>query len=81
MLPGLKERHPDEDLDTILLRAMFAGGQVDAMKKAVAEGTGGDVEAAGALTALIKAIYDSADSGQFHISAPELDINLTKKAK
>ena len=81
MLPGLKERHPDEDLDTILLRAMFAGGQVDAMKKAVAEGTGGDVEAARALTALIKAIYDSADSGQFHISAPELDINLTKKAK
>src|SRR5690606_22115758 len=38
MLPGLRERHPDEDIDTLLLRAMFAGSQVDEMKKTVAAG-------------------------------------------
>lgn len=34
MLPDLAARYPDDDIDTLLLRAMFAGTQVDEMVKA-----------------------------------------------
>ncbi|GGG71140.1 pyruvate carboxylase [Corynebacterium pelargi] len=81
MMPGLKERYPDEDIDTLLLRAMFAGSQVDAMKEAVANGTSGDEAPGGHLAALVQEMYNVAEKGQFSIKANDLEINLTKGEK
>lgn len=80
-MPGLREAHPDEDVDTLLLRAMFAGSQVDAMKEAVANGTSGDEAATGDLAALVKEMYNKADKGQFLLKTDDLEINLTKGDK
>ena len=69
VLPGLKEAHPDEDIDTLLLRVMFAGSQVDEMKRFVAEGRGGEGEGVkgGVLTSLVQQIYNSSDLSLIHI--------------
>ncbi|MBF0581353.1 pyruvate carboxylase [Corynebacterium sp. ED61] len=83
MMPRLKERFPDEDVDMLVLRAMFAGSQVDEMKKFVAQGLSGQGEGApgGSLMALVKSLYESTEQGQFSLSTPDLEINLTKGAK
>lgn len=83
VLPDLKEAHPDEDIDTLLLRVMFAGSQVDEMKRFVAEGRGGEGEGVkgGVLTSLVQQIYDSSDTTDFHLKTSDLEINLTKGEK
>ncbi len=80
LLPSLKAQYPDDDVDTLLLRAMFAGTQVDEMKRYVAEGRGGQGEGApgGSLTALVQQIYNTAETGQFRIKTEDIEINLTK---
>ncbi len=55
MLPDLKERYPNDDIDTLLLRAMFAGRQVDEMVKAKGEEPAED-ESSSLLT-LIKRVH------------------------
>ena len=79
VLPGLKEAHPDEDIDTLLLRVMFAGSQVDEMKRFVAEGRAGEGEGVkgGVLTSLVQQIYNSSDTTDFHLKTSDLEINLT----
>ena len=83
VLPGLKEAHPDEDIDTLLLRVMFAGSQVDEMKRFVAEGRAGEGEGVkgGVLTSLVQQIYNSSDTTDFHLKTSDLEINLTKGEK
>ena len=83
VLPDLKKAHPDEDIDTLLLRVMFAGSQVDEMKRFVAEGRGGEGEGVkgGVLTSLVQQIYDSSDTTDFHLKTSDLEINLTKGEK
>ncbi|WP_411701773.1 hypothetical protein ACLI1R_001858 [Corynebacterium sp. LaCa97] len=66
-----------------MLRVMFAGSQVDEMKRFVAEGRGGEGEGVkgGVLTSLVQQIYDSSDTTDFHLKTSDLEINLTKGEK
>lgn len=77
MLPRLAEQYPDEDLDWHLLRAMFAGSQVDEMKKAVEEGTGID-ESAFPVLNLLKDLYENNDPGSYSLKLGTTEINLEK---
>ncbi|MGV0393472.1 pyruvate carboxylase [Corynebacterium riegelii] len=79
-LPALQEQYPDDDIDTILLRATISGNNVDEMKRFIAEGRSGQGEgiAGGTLTALVKQMADIAETGQFRLKADDLEINLTK---
>jgi len=77
MMPSLRERYPEEDIDLWLLRAQFAGSQVDEMKKAVAEG--GTAEGSQMPTlALIASLYDSVSSGRQELRSGDLRIALEK---
>lgn len=77
MMPDLKARYPDETIDHLLLRAMFAGTQVDEMQKTVASGKRPD-ESAKPLLALIKALYQKRDTGTVAIKTADLSISLQK---
>ncbi|NUP75808.1 MAG: pyruvate carboxylase subunit B [Sinomonas sp.] len=77
MLPSLQERYPDEDIDLWLLRAQFAGTQVDAMKKVMAEG-GAPSEKRMPTLDLITALYDSAAAGRQVLRSGDLKIALDK---
>lgn len=76
-LPGLKERHPEESIDTLLLRAMFAGSQVDDMKQAAAEGGNVD-ELPHPLLNLLKELHQNHESGRYSLKTGDLEINLVK---
>lgn len=82
-LPALKEQYPDDDIDTLLLRANIPGNNVDEMKRFVAEGRAGQGEGVpgGELTSLVKKIYDTTTSGEVHLKTDDLEINLTKGDK
>jgi oxaloacetate decarboxylase alpha subunit len=77
MLPDLRERHPEESIDLLLLRAMFAGTQVDEMQKAVAAG-GNAEEIPLPLLDLIKAIHQKSQTGRQALNAGNLRISITK---
>ena len=77
MLPYLREHYPDESIDLLLLRAMFAGTQVDEMKKTVAEGGNAD-EIPQPLLGLIKALYDKSPTGTQSLKTGNLQISLEK---
>ena len=82
-LPGLKEQYPDDDIDTLLLRANIPGNNVDEMRRFVAEGRAGQGEGVpgGELTKLVQKIYETTTSGEFHLKTDDLEINLTKKGE
>lgn len=80
MLPDLKQRYPDENIDHLLLRAMFAGTQVDEMQKAVASGERAD-ETQKPLLALIKALHQKKDAGSIVINTTDLSIRMQKGAE
>jgi oxaloacetate decarboxylase alpha subunit len=77
MLPGLQERHPEEDLDTLLLRAQFAGTQVDEMKKAVAAGGNPD-EIPRPVLGLIKGLYAKNQAGRQSLKSGELQVTIDR---
>ncbi|MEV7606745.1 pyruvate carboxylase subunit B [Paenarthrobacter sp. NPDC089322] len=77
MLPALRDRHPDESIDFLLLRAMFAGSQVDEMKRVVASGGNPD-ELYQPILSLVKGLYDSIESGTQSLTAGNLNIRLEK---
>lgn len=77
MLPALRERHPNDPVDVLLLRAMFAGTQVDEMLKTVAAGGNAD-EAAKPLLALVKSLYQSIQTGTQYLRTADLEISLDK---
>jgi oxaloacetate decarboxylase alpha subunit len=77
MLPSLQERYPDEDLDTWLLRAQFAGSQVDEMKKTVAAGGNPDA-AVQPFFGLVKALYENSGAGRQDLTYGNLAISLGK---
>lgn len=79
MLPALRERHPNESMDLLLLRAMFAGTQVDEMKKSVAAGGNAD-EIPRPLLGLIKSIHQKSQTGSQSLRAGNLQI-IIKKGK
>jgi oxaloacetate decarboxylase alpha subunit len=77
MLPDLWERHPDESIELLLLRAMFAGTQVDEMKKTVAAGGNSD-EVPRPLLDLVKALYRISETGTQTLKVGDLRISLEK---
>ncbi|GAA1705773.1 carboxylase [Microbacterium sediminicola] len=77
LLPTLREQYPDEDIDTLLLRAMFAGSQVDEMKRTVAAGGNPD-EMSGPYLSLIKTLYQKLPTGTRTLSAGELTIRIER---
>jgi oxaloacetate decarboxylase alpha subunit len=77
MLPDLRERHPDESIELLLLRAMFAGTQVDEMKRTVAAGGNSD-EVPRPLLDLIRTLYQKSETGTQTLKAGDLRISLKK---
>jgi oxaloacetate decarboxylase alpha subunit len=77
MLPALRKRHPDESIELLLLRAMFAGSQVDEMKKTVAAGGNPD-EVYGPLLGLLKGLYAKSLTGTQTLKTGDLQIVLNK---
>jgi oxaloacetate decarboxylase (Na+ extruding) subunit alpha len=79
MLPDLRTRYPDESTDHLLLRAMFAGSQVDEMKKTVAAGGNTDENPKPFLD-LIKALHGKSATGTKTLKAGDLQISIEKEA-
>lgn len=77
MLPALRKLHPDEDMDLLLLRAMFAGSQVNEMKKTVAAGGNPD-EIYKPILGLIKSLYAKSPTGTQTLTTTDLQIILDK---
>ncbi|WP_104133937.1 MULTISPECIES: pyruvate carboxylase subunit B [unclassified Cryobacterium] len=77
MLPDLRERYPDEGIDLLLLRAMFAGTQVDEMKRTVAAGGNPD-EIYGPILGLVKSLYQTSSTGTQALKFEGLQISLTQ---
>jgi len=80
MLDDLRAQHPDEDIDTILLRAMFAGAQVDEMRAAV-EGGGNSDNITWPVLDLIRALAGSTASGRRELGAGDIRISIDKGAR
>jgi oxaloacetate decarboxylase alpha subunit len=77
MLPDLRARYPNEDIDSLLLRAMFAGTQVDEMQKAKGSGERAD-DTAYPLLGLIKALHRKGKGARRTLTTPDLQISLTR---
>jgi oxaloacetate decarboxylase (Na+ extruding) subunit alpha len=77
MLPDLRERYPNESIEMLLLRAMFAGTQVDEMKRTVAAG-GNPEEISSPVLGLIKGLYEKSSSGKQSLKAGSLQISIEK---
>lgn len=78
MLAELKERHPLESLDHHLLRAMFAGTQVDEMQKAVSSGGNPD-EQYNSILELLEELYQNNEFSYFSLKSDGVEINLEKE--
>ena len=77
MLDDLAARYPEESIDHHLLRAMFAGGQVDEMKKTVATGGNPD-EIHHPLLGIVKSLHATGHTGTKTLNAGDLKISITK---
>lgn len=77
MLDDLAAQFPDEPIEFHLLRAMFAGDQVDEMKKTVAEGGNLD-EIPMPLLGIVKSLYENGRPGVNSLTAGDLHINILK---
>lgn len=77
MLPDLRRRYPNANIDELLLRAMFAGTQVDEMKRTVAAGGNPD-EIPRPVLGLVKALYKMSGTGTHTLNAGDLHISLDK---
>ncbi len=77
MLADIAARHPDESIDLHLLRAMFAGSQVDEMKKVVAEGGNHD-EIPRPLLSVVKSLHAVGGTGTKTLNAGDLKISIIK---
>jgi oxaloacetate decarboxylase (Na+ extruding) subunit alpha len=77
MLEDLATRYPEESIDHHLLRAMFAGSQVDEMKKTVASGGNPD-EIPHPLLGIVKSLHATAQTGIKTLNAGDLKISITK---
>lgn len=77
MLPDLRRRYPDESIDLLLLRAMFAGSQVDEMLRTVAAGGNPD-EVYGPILGLVRSLYAKSSTGTQSLSVGDLQIRITK---
>lgn len=76
MMGDLAQQYPNATKDELLLRAMFAGNQVDAMKEAIANGESGD-DYSGELVSFIKDLA-SGDERQVSLSTGTLEISISR---
>lgn len=76
MMPDLADRYPDDDIDTLLLRAMFAGTQVDEMKKANKEGCAQDAESSSLLALIKRAHAQNAGNRALAIKTANFELKL-----
>lgn len=76
-LPGLKQRYPTDSLDDLLLRAMFAGTQVDEMRRAIREGERSE-DAESSLLKLIKSLSKKKNHGKISLKTNDLEICIDK---
>lgn len=74
MLADLEKAYPENSVDIVLLRAMFAGTQVDEMLKAKKEGTGGEDNSP--LLKLIKSVYERNKQGTISITTPNIELTI-----
>ncbi|MGQ3215283.1 MAG: hypothetical protein ACT6U0_07355 [Shinella sp.] len=77
MLPDIQARHPDDSIDHVLLRAMFAGTQVDDMKKVV-ESAGRADNVPSSLLDLIKGLHRKKSTGTIVLKTADVHISLEK---
>lgn len=77
MIADLAARYPHDSLDHLLLRAMFAGNQVDDMQKAIAS-PGTVNEADSPLLALLKTLYQKNNGASITLKTSDLHITLHK---
>lgn len=77
MLDEIFRRHPDESIEFHLLRAMFAGSQVDEMKQAVADGGNLD-ELPMPLFDIVKLLHQNGQPGINSLTAGDLHISILK---
>lgn len=77
MLPDLAKRHPSDSIDDLLLRAMFAGTQVDEMRRAIRSGVRSE-DAAGPLVNLVKSLSQKKDSGKIALKINGLEVCIDK---
>ena len=78
MMKDLAQQHPNAAKDELLLRAMFAGNQVDGMKEAIAKGESGD-DFSGGLVSFIKELA-SGDEKQIKLSTEKLNISISRQS-
>ncbi len=78
MMKDLAQQHPNAAKDELLLRAMFAGNQVDGMKEAIAKGESGD-DFSGGLVSFIKELA-SGDEKQIKLSTAKLNISISRQS-
>lgn len=79
MLPSLRARYPTDPIDTLLLRAMFAGTQVDEMQRAIAQGE--KAEQPHPLLELIKDLATKKEEGRISLKTNALEIHIDKGDK
>ena len=77
MLPSLRAQYPDDGLDDLLLRAQFAGTQVDEMRRTVAAGGNPDKIPAPFL-GLVKSLYEKTGDGRHMLKFGDLALSLDK---
>ena len=76
MLPSLRQRYPNDNIDHLLLRAMFAGTQVDEMLRAIENGEKTDVPYP--ILELIKDLSSKKEHGRITLKADGFEINIDK---
>ncbi|WP_198361413.1 pyruvate carboxylase subunit B [Halomonas sp. N3-2A] len=76
MMGDLAQQYPNATKDELLLRAMFAGNQVDAMKDAITNGESGDVYS-GELIAFIKD-FAGGDEKRVSLSTGNLKVSISR---
>ena len=76
MMKDLAAQYPNATKDELLLRAMFAGNQVDGMKEAIANGESGD-EYNGELVSFIKGLAGG-DEKQVSLSTGRFKVSISR---
>lgn len=76
LLPYLKEQYPADSMDDILLRAMFAGTQVDEMRRAIKTGQPG--EPVLPVLSLLKSLAATKDQGKISLKVDGFEVCIDK---
>lgn len=76
LLPHLRKQYPYDSMDDLLLRAMFAGTQVDEMRRSIKNGE--QAEAANPTLNLIKSLASKRQEGTISLKTQDIEIHINK---